>query len=419
MGMTFDMFLSNFGRYMEYYAFYFVILLGRAVTASVILMLLILLLRKFVFKNAVFLKGMLWGLLPLALFAGKLTWIYEKRFWFRLLFWWYDLCAKYSWFNWFYLVGMTIMGIYLVRQHKKVKKHISCFRSANICNTRIYVSDTSVSPFTTGLLRPRIVMPEKMLEQLNEKELHTILLHEKTHIRLGHLWCYFVWDVLRVLLWLNPLFTLCLKYFQADLEDICDRVTVSKSRQSVYGYGSLLLKSVQMLSEGKQEIEPTAAFAGEKEFRELKQRIQRIAAYKPYSRSKLVCLVMAGILFFAFAVVGIRSVSYPRYTSLNEMTIYNRTGTEKLIEDSGMLRQFVHKDDHNVYVDTEGLKGLLQDIHRYDNMIFLYFGGFYKMPGVGGGGNGVFVDLKEQSGTQVVPYQNEDKDILLWLFKRM
>lgn len=417
--MTLDMFLSNAGRFMECYAIYFVILLGRAVTVSVILMLLISLLRKTVFKNAVFLKGMLWGLLLLAPFTGKLTWIYEKRFWFRLLYWWYDLCAEYRWFVWFYLAGMTAMGIYLLRQHRKLKRYIADFRPARVCNTQIYVSDTVISPFTTGLFRTRIVIPEKMLEQLNEKELETILLHEKVHIRLGHLWCYFIWDILRILLWMNPMLTFCLKFFQADLEDICDRVTVQRSSQSAYGYGSLLLKSMQMLSGSSQELEPTVAFAGEKEYQEFKQRIKRIADYKPYNRKKLALTVAAAVLLFAGSFAGIRSVSYPRYTSFDEMTVYNRNGKEMLLADSSRLRDVIHMDSCNVYVDTEGLECMLKEINREDEIVFLYFGGFYKIPGIGGGGNGIFVELAEQTGEQVIPYQNTDKDIFVWILKRI
>lgn len=419
MAMTVDMFFLNASKFMGYYALYLVMLLGRAVTASVILMLFILLLRKTIFKDAVFVKGMLWGLLLFAPSVGKLTWIYEKQFWFLLLYWWYDFCGKYRWFNWFYLAGMAVVGICLLRQRRNLERHIADFRTAKVCGTQIYVSETVVSPFTTGCLRPKIVMPEKMLKQLNEEELQTILLHEKVHIHLGHLWCYLLWDILRVLLWMNPMFTICLKYFQADLEDICDRVTVQKSRQSAYGYGSLLLKSMQMLSGGGREIEPTAAFAGEKEYRDFKQRIKRIVSYKPYNRGKLICFVVAGILFFVCAFIGIRSVSYPRYTPFDEMTIYSRTGEETLLEDSGRLQEVVHKDSCNIYVDTEGLQSMLHDIGREDETVFLFWGGFYKMPGIGGGGNGVFVDLEERTGEQVIPYQDADKDIFIWLLKRL
>lgn len=419
MVMTVDMVMSNIGRFMGYYAFYFVMLLGRAVTVSIILMLFILLLRKTIFKDAVFLKGMLWGLLLFAPFAGKLTWIYEKRFWFRLLFWWHEICARYGWFNLLYLAGMAAMGIYLLRQRRNLKRYIDGYRITRACGIQIYVSDTVVSPFTTGCLRPKIVMPEKMLEQLNEEELQTILLHEKVHIRLGHLWCYLLWDILRVLLWMNPMFTFCLKYFQADLEDICDRVTVQKSRQSAYGYGNLLLKSMQMLSGSGREIGPTAAFAGEKEYLLFKQRIKRIASYKPYNRGKLICLVVAGILLFVCVFAGIRSVSYPRYTLINEMKIHSHNGKETLLEDSSRLREIIHMDSCNVYVDTEGLQSMLQEIGREDEIVFLFWGGFYKIPGVGGGGNGVFVDLEEATGEQVIPYQDADKDIFIWLLKRL
>lgn len=64
--------------------------------------------------------------------------------------------------------------------------------------------------------------PEVILKEYDQKEFQAILLHEKTHIRLGHLLCYFLWDILRVLLWLNPFLGIGTKYFREDMEEICD-----------------------------------------------------------------------------------------------------------------------------------------------------------------------------------------------------
>lgn len=409
----------GYGRFFQAYAGYIVIQLGRGVVISIAVLMVILFLRKTVLQNRIFLKGMIWSLLLLTPFMGRLTWIYENRWGYRLLFWWHDLCSLHLWFNWFYLMGMAGMGLYLFRQRRKLKSYISGLRETTICKTRVCVSDTVVSPFTTGLIKPRIVVPQKMLEQLDEAELNTILLHEKVHIRLGHLWCYFLWDVLRVLLWMNPLFTICLKYFQADLEDVCDRVTLQRGEQTAYGYGILLLKSMQMLPGNSREINPTAAFTGEKEYQEFKQRIKRIASYKPYRREGLFILAVIGVLLFAGAFAGIKSMSYPGYTGYDDIVVCSKTGKEVLVEDNSRLRQVVHIDEKNVYVDTEGLEAILQERHLDEDMIVLYFGGFSKLPGIGGGGNAIFVELDEQTGEQTIPYQSEDKDMMTWLFKHL
>lgn len=54
--------------------------------------------------------------------------------------------------------------------------------------------------FVIGVFKPRTVLPKVITEEYTEEELKSVLLHEKTHIKLGHLLIYFLWDVLRALL---------------------------------------------------------------------------------------------------------------------------------------------------------------------------------------------------------------------------
>ncbi len=97
--------------------------------------------------------------------------------------------------------------------------------------TCIYVTKMPVTPSTIGIFRPKIIMPEVILKEYDQKDLQTILLHEKTHIQLGHLLFYFLWDILRVILWLNPFLTIGTRYFREDMEEICDFVTIQRSQR--------------------------------------------------------------------------------------------------------------------------------------------------------------------------------------------
>ena len=50
------------------------------------------------------------------------------------------------------------------------------------------VTDMNVTPLTVGLFAPKIVIPKVMLESYSREELRSVIQHERTHIRLGHLW---------------------------------------------------------------------------------------------------------------------------------------------------------------------------------------------------------------------------------------
>jgi hypothetical protein len=63
---------------------------------------------------------------------------------------------------------------------------------------QVRITDMNVTPFTVGLFAPKIVIPKVMLESYSREELRSVIQHERTHIRLGHLWFGLAWDVLRL-----------------------------------------------------------------------------------------------------------------------------------------------------------------------------------------------------------------------------
>ena len=224
-------------------AVYYVIQLVRCVMISFAVFAFVFLLRKTFLKNRVFLKGMLWSLFIPVLFVGKLKFFYENTMGIILFSWWNQILAKHAWISWLYLLVVSVYGIRLIHRKRKLKKLVAGMEKRNVEDTLIYITKLPVTPSTIGVFSPKIVIPEIMVKEYDRTELQTILLHEKTHIRLGHLFFYFLWDVLRVLLWLNPLLTIGTKFFREDMEEICDWVTIQKSQGKPYAYGQLLLKA--------------------------------------------------------------------------------------------------------------------------------------------------------------------------------
>ena len=67
-----------------------------------------------------------------------------------------------------------------------------------------------MTPFVYGIFRPKIIIPKYLIEQEGRTcqqddldELSTILLHEKTHIRQGHLILLAIWNIIRILFWIK------------------------------------------------------------------------------------------------------------------------------------------------------------------------------------------------------------------------
>lgn len=405
-------------RFLDAAIMYYVIQLGRAVQISVVMLAVIFLIRKVMLrKNIVFLRGILWSILLLAPFMGKMRWIYETRIGVKLLFYWQNICNMNRLIPYIYVMGMVIMGTGIYYRRKMLKQTVKSLHKVEFDGIRISVSDCAVSPFTTGLIRPVIVVPRLMLENMSDEELRIILLHERVHIRLGHLWCFWIWDILRVLLWADPFLHICTKCFRADMEDICDKVTIQKGQQSAYTYGFLLIKSIRMLKNEAVILEPSAAFAGEKEYGNIKHRIEYVAAYKPYKPHGIFMLAASCGFVLLLTWLAVIHISYPRYTEENYLQIYNQNGTKILVDNSEMLREAVQIRKKVIYINKEKIEHIFAEQNIEEDIFFLFFGGYSKIPGFGGGGNGVFVEYDDLEGDLIIPYEDNDSDWINRLLK--
>ncbi|MBD5537726.1 MAG: M56 family metallopeptidase [Lachnospiraceae bacterium] len=400
-------------------AVYYVIQLVRCVLLSFVMFALVLTLRKTALKNKVFLKGALWSLFIPVLFVGKMKFFYENRIGVKFFSWLTEMCMNHIWICWLYLCGVSVYAALLFYRRRKLKKMVAGMEKRKIDGTVIYVTKIPVTPSTVGVFRPKIVMPEAILKGYNGKEFQTVLLHEKTHIRLGHLLFYVLWDILRVLLWLNPFLAVGTKYFREDMEEICDWVTIKRSQGKAYAYGQLLLKSMRVLQAESEDFNMYATFAGDKEFQSVRQRVTRIARYKPYKGIAAVGTLAATILCVACVAFWTQNVSYGRYNPIDSIVVYDmETGTE-LISDGESLREAVSYDENYIYIKVEDFQGLMRDSAISSENICFYCSGYYKLPRIGGGGGYGYLETADlENGILKIEYVKQ-KDIFDRIFKML
>ncbi len=111
---------------------------------------------------------------------------------------------------------------------------------------RCRLTGAELGPATCGLLRPTILLPSRLLDELNERQIRSIIRHEVEHIRR--------WDALLTLLaravtalhWFNPLAYLLSRRLQQEIELSVDAATTADlaipARQA---YGALLIQLAQ------------------------------------------------------------------------------------------------------------------------------------------------------------------------------
>ena len=352
--------------------------------------------------------------------CGRLKLFYETRIGVRGFLWWADWNYRHTWAGGIYFLVMMLYGGFLIYRRWRLMRAV---KGLERMRENIYICGRTVTPFAAGLFFPKIVVPGVMIAEYDREDLETILFHEKMHIRLGHLWCLFAWDVLRVLFWPNFFLTLCAGELKADLEEMCDRVTIQRSGRSACEYGLLLLKCIRLLCSAKQGREPadTAAFAGETtgSCEEIRRRILKIADFSRYKTRNVIFVFLAGVLLLTGGFLGIHRNSYARYTQLESITIFDDTGAHVILEDSEKLRRAVTFDEEKVTVRTAEMFDLLEESGAQTEGIYILFGGFMKQPGVGGGGDIVYADISQFIGDQTEIAYEKSVDATTRIFMLM
>ena len=208
---------------------YYTVNLGRGLFFSFLLLAVVMFFRKLpLFRNS-FCRMILWSFFLWLPFIGRLKLFYETRIGVRGFLWWADWNYRHTWAGGIYFLVMMLYGGFLIYRRWRLMRAV---KGLERMRENIYICGRTVTPFAAGLFFPNIVVPGVMIAEYDREDLETILFHEKMHIRLGHLWCLFAWDVLRVLFWPNFFLTLCAGELKADLEEMCDRVTIQRSGRS-------------------------------------------------------------------------------------------------------------------------------------------------------------------------------------------
>lgn len=290
--------MNSCAGFFNFCAVYYVIQLIWCTLVSLAVCPVVFLLRKTLVKNRVFLKGALWSLFIPVLFAGKMKFFYEGRIGFTLFSWWMEICKSHLWICWLYLCGMFLSAVLMFGKRRKLKKMIGNLEKRIVWGTVIYVTKMPVTPSTIGVFKPIIIMPEVMLKEYDRNEIELVLLHEKTHIRLGQ----------------------------------------------------LLLKSMRLLKAENEDFNMFAAFVGDKEYENICDRVTKITKYKPYRRAAAAAIFTAVMLCGIGAVVWIHSISYARCNENDTILVYQYSGKGMLFSDyDDSLEQMIYYDDSQLW----------------------------------------------------------------------
>ncbi|MHC4740672.1 MAG: M56 family metallopeptidase, partial [Planctomycetota bacterium] len=145
----------------------------------------------------------------------------------------------------------------------------------------VVATDKVKSPALFGFVRPRLLLPKKMVEELGFDELRHVFLHELAHLRRHDIFVGYLVSILQILHWFNPLVWLAFSRLRADRELACDALalsTMESGESKEYG------RTVVHLLENFLHRRRLPSLAGISEDKsQIRRRITSIARFKKKS----------------------------------------------------------------------------------------------------------------------------------------
>jgi bla regulator protein BlaR1 len=174
---------------------------------------------------------------------------------------------------------------------------------------RVVIDPRAAAPALFGLLRPTLVLPPGLIDQLDDQQLRHVLLHEFAHLRRRDLVKNWLLIAMTTLHWFNPLIWLAFARYRADREMVCDTMVLSRlSPAESKSYGQTLIHVLEQIAAPRRL--PMMVGIGES-FAQLKRRIIAITRFGKLSRASAVVGVLALLILAATTLTGAAEEAAP------------------------------------------------------------------------------------------------------------
>ena len=156
-----------------------------------------------------------------------------------------------------FILIFTYLGIKIYKFHKVMKG--STLIHNTLCkekirefglkrNVEIYINNNLKIPITFGILRPKIILQDHILD--DEKLLDHVLIHELMHIKKFHILLTHLINIVACIYWYNPLLWLSLKYINQDIEVNCDKLVVQQLGDTIKNRKEYCMSMLKLLEIG-------------------------------------------------------------------------------------------------------------------------------------------------------------------------
>ena len=254
---------------------------------------------------------------------------------------------------------------------------------------RLRLTDRPMSPAACGLLRPVILLPRLVVDQLPPIQLRAVLLHELFHLRRGDVWVNCLQSLLQVIFWWHPVLWIANARIRRLREEAVDDAVVVALDRQVEHYAAALVGVARL---ALQRPPVRLGFVGIVEPKKaLRLRVERLLNTRPPRRAGLSLFSLVGITAFTAAALpmakapsralepapdfeggsaerpGARSVSY-RASKEYTVTEPETRRSETLADAHPAVDAGAALETRIIRVDSNRLKKTLVEVTRLDQI---------------------------------------------------
>ncbi|MEM1070049.1 MAG: M56 family metallopeptidase, partial [Planctomycetota bacterium] len=139
-------------------------------------------------------------------------------------------------------------------------------------SVRVHIVDGNIGPAVLGWFRPRVLLPEVIVNDTQPNSLRLLITHELMHIRRGDLWWAGLQEIARCVWWFHPWVRHAAKSMECETEKCCDQQTMTAMKCLPSDYAKCLVEVL----EKKHQLRAAPTFPGVRAIDITTERLERI-----------------------------------------------------------------------------------------------------------------------------------------------